>query len=267
VKRHNGLLVGGLGCAIGVLAVSTPAQAVVQCTGNSSFGSAAAGSGANCGFLGEGGTFELDVTSFFAGLGTNSFDLTQFGIGVITSGQSQVAFSNVKAVVTGMAGMIPFTASPIAIWGDDLGPAPSGLGDPAPFGSALTSYSYTPSFSYTPSNGPVAPFDAFREISFAFNNTGIGGFGSWKASPDAIGLTSVTSFIITGRLDSVGTGDPSATNIISFAAGPGGIPTAGSTVGGFFTTQVPGPLPVAGAAAAFAWSRRLRRKQKAGAGL
>lgn len=225
------------------------------------FGSAAADSGANCGFLGVGGTFELEVTSFFAGLGTDPFDLTHFGIGVITSGQSQVSFSNVKAVVTGTANGFPFTSSPIAIWGGDLGGAPMGLGDPNPFGSATTN------FSYAASNGPVAPFNAFREISFAFNNTGVGGFGSWKASPDQISLTSVTSFIITGQLDSVGTGDPSATNIISFAAGPGGIPTPGSTVGRFFTTQVPGPLPIAGAGAAFAWSRRLRRKQKAGAGL
>jgi hypothetical protein len=40
-----------------------------------------------------------------------------------------------------------------------------------------------------------------------------------------------------------------------------GIPGAGTTIGGNVTT-VPGPLPIAGAGAAFVWSRKLRRKLK-----
>jgi hypothetical protein len=259
VKKFAGLVVGSLASGIGLLAISSPAQALVSCTGNNTFGSAAGGSGANCGVLHVGGTFELDVTSFFASLGTSPFDGTQFGVGIVTSGQSQVSFSNVMAVVTGMAGMTSFNSDPISIWGSTTGPAPSGLGNPNPFGSATGA-----NFAYSATNGPVAPTGAFREISFNFADLGVGGFGSWKASPTQVGLTQVDRFIITGKLDSVGTGDPDASNIISFAVGPGGIPVSGSTVGGYFTAQVPGPLPLAGVAAAFAWSRRLRRKQAVG---
>jgi hypothetical protein len=262
VKKFAGLVVGSLASGIGLLAISSPAQALVSCTGNKTFGSAAGGSGANCGVLHVGGTFELDVTSFFASLGTSPFDGTQFGVGIVTSGQSQVSFSNVKAVVSGeltpLATPIPF-AGPIAIWGGTTDPAPSGLGDPNPFGSALAVNGFTYSAA-----SPAGTLGAFQEISFDFTQTGVGGFGSWKASPNDIKLTKVDSFIITGKLDSVGTGDPDASNIISFAVGPGGIPVSGSTVGGYFTAQVPGPLPLAGVAAAFAWSRRLRRKQAVG---
>jgi hypothetical protein len=136
------------------------------------------------------------------------------------------------------------------------------LGDPAPGGTAAL-----PTFSYTASN--KAPFkvfgeDVFREVTFAFNDIGFGAFGSFKASPTQIGLTEVDKFLIRGTLASVA--DPLAANVISFGVGPSGVPVAGETFGGFFTTQVPGPLPLAGVGAAFAWSRKLRRKQKVGLG-
>lgn len=206
------------------------------------------------------------MTSYFANLGVDfGFDKTQFGLGVITSGQSNVSFSNVQAVVTGK--MTPGTGpvvqlvnSPIAIWGETLEDSP-----PEPLGASNPLGSATNNFQYTAIDGPVPPFGAFNQISFSFGDTGIGGFGSWQVSPEEMNLTKVDSFIITGQLDSVGTGDPLASNVVSFTIGPGGIPMEGSAVGGFFTTQVPGPLPLAGVGAAFAWSRNLRRKQKTAA--
>ena len=267
MNKSVGLVVGSLASALGLVALSSPAHAIVSCTGNGTFGSTATGSGNNCGVLPVGATFELDVTQFFADLGTDPFDTTQFGIGIVTSGQSQVAFSNVKAVVTGIAGFPPndvFDSDPVAIWAQTLEPAVTpdlpDLGQPGPAGSALAASGFT----YSATDGPIAPLGTFREISFAFTETGEGQFGSFKASPDEILLTKVDRFLITGTLTSVGTGDPLATNIISFGVGPAGIPVAGTTFGGFFTAQVPGPLPIAGAGAAFAWSRRLRRKQKLG---
>ena len=270
----KGLALGSLISGLGLLALSAPAEAILECQGigakfgDPEFGTATTGSGKNCGFLGAGGDFEIDVTGFFTGrIGTDPFDMSQFGVGIITAGTSQVSFSNVQAVVNGTVFGDPF-AGPIAIWGGNLGPAPKDtivgdIGDPAPFGSA------TNGFGYEALGVSVPPLGAFRGIDFSFNNLGVGGFGSWKASPDQIQLTAVESFLITGRLESVGTGDPSSTNIISFAVGPGGFPAADNdfatigTFGGYFTTQVPGPLPLAGVGAAFAWSRKLRRKQKA----
>jgi hypothetical protein len=197
--------------------------------GEPGFGSAATGSGQNCGFLGSGGEFAIDVTNYFTGrIGTDPFDMSQFGIGITTSGTSSVGFKNVRAEVKATLGG-PFTPGPfegaIAIWGDDLGPAPKwtpvgDIGDPNPFGSALKA-------TYTPTGLPVMPLGAFRGVDFSFNNTGKGGFGSWKASPDQIGLTAVESFIIRGQLDFLG--NQGANNIVSFAVGPGGVPIKGTS--------------------------------------
>lgn len=259
VKKFVGLAAASVASGIGLLVLSSPAQALVSCTGNSNFGSAATGSGANCGFLGAGDTFQIDVTDFFNDLGDTTFDATAFGIGIVTPGGTTVSFSNVQAVVTGTASTGPINNSPIAIWAEEVTDTFSPpLGDPAPFGTAQSG-----TFGYTASNFFNAG-NAFRTIAFEFGETGFGAFGSIKASPSLINLTTVSQFLITGTLDSVG--DDLAPNVISFAVGPAGIPTPGSTFGGFFTTTVPGPLPLAGVGAAFAWSRRLRRKQGVGSG-
>ena len=254
MKKLVGLSVATFACGAGLLALSSPAHALVSCAGNANFGTATTGSGANCGFLGVGQTFEIDVTPFFPGLNPN----TQVGIGIVTGGGSTVSFSSLEAVVTGQASTGPITNAPIGIWAQNVTDMPMGLGAPNPFGTATLG-----SFTYTPSNF-FAPGNAFRTIAFGFGATGLGGFGSLKASPAQIGLTRVDQFLIRGTLASVGNNQ--AENFISFAVGPGGIPTAGSTFGGFFSTNVPGPLPIPGAGAAFAWSRRLRRKQKLASG-
>jgi hypothetical protein len=273
VASLKGLAFGSLISGLGLLALSAPAEALVECTGNSNFGSSATGSGANCGFLGVGQTFEIDVTDFFASLNDPTFAGTQFGIGIVTPGNTLVGISDLQGVVTGKAGFSPdfmtagftqFTDDPIAIWADDLSITNMNLGDPAPGGTAAL-----PSFTYTVKPEDKADFtvfgeDVYRKVTFAFNDLGFGAFGSFKASPNQIGLTEVEKFLIRGTLASVA--DPLAANVISFGVGPAGIPVAGETFGGFFTTQVPGPLPLAGAGAAFAWSRKLRRKQKVGLG-
>jgi len=250
VKKFAGLVAGSFASGIALFALSSPAQAVVACDGNRDFFAGTGRAGANCGFLGVGDTFEIDVTEFFTdpilGLGTGNFNNTPFGIGISTSGGSTVSFSNVQAVVDGVTlSFGSFDGDPIAIWGAN---------PDNPFGSATSNFTYTP----TDQVGAT-----FQTVAFSFGDTGIGVFGSGKASPNTITLDQVNSFLITGTLASVG--DPFATNVISFGVGPGGIPASGSTFGGYFTTQVPGPLPLAGVGAAFAWSRRLRRKQASAA--
>jgi hypothetical protein len=228
-------------------AASSPAEAaVISCTGSGNSGSIAAGYGANCGFLGVGDTFRIDVTSFFSRLGSASFNRTPIGIGVTSSGGTPVSFQNLSAVVTGIADGQRFTIDKPAIFGS----APY-----TPFGSAAT-----PGFKYTTNGAPVYSFGSFKSVDFTFGTQGAGGFGSMNASPKEIGLTQIDEFLIVGSLASVG--NKFTNNIVSFGVGPAGMPMRGSAFGGNFTTEVPGPLPIAGAGAAFAWSRKLRRKQK-----
>jgi hypothetical protein len=229
-----------------------PAQAA-PCVGNGTLGGIQTGSGANCGTLAVGESFAIDVTSFFADLGTNPFDATNFGIGIVKGTGAGLSFSNVLGRVTGIAGGTPFTNAPIAIWGGE-NTLFIGTGPDNPFGSAPSGP--FPTTNYLASN-PGGALNAYREVAFSFGSA-FGGFGSGKASPTIIGLTQVDSFIIEGTL----TGNTDNTNtIISFGVGTSGTPTEGSTVGGFYS--VPGPLPLAGAGAAFAWSRSLRRRIKA----
>ncbi|MCT0229408.1 hypothetical protein KQ306_00830 [Synechococcus sp. CS-1324] len=218
---------------------SAPALAAT-CLGNNTFGSAASGSGANCGGLGVGDSFSIDVTGFFANLGTLPFNTTPYGVAVVKAAGSSLSFTNIGARVTGVAGGNPFTNQLIAIW--------NATGD-NPFGAVD---------DYTTIGAAVPPANAFRSVNIDLG-TILSGVGSGKATPNLVGLTEVSSFVIEGTLSG---GNENGTTVVSFGVGPGGTPTAGSTFGGYFTT-VPGPLPLAGAAAAFGWSRTLRRRIKA----
>lgn len=238
---------------IALAADAGPARAaIINCTGNSNLGSIATGSGANCGFLNVGDTFRLNITPFFSGLGTKGFNSTPIGIGMVTSGGSPVSFNNFSVVATGVAGGKRFTLDKPGIFG--AGPING-------FGSAANT-----SFTYTPNGSRLNSFGGFTSVNFAFGSQGAGGFSSLTGSPDGIGLTEVEEVLIVGRLASVG--NTFSNNIVSFGVGPAGKLTPGSTFAGNFrtggqsTTEVPGPLPIAGAGAAFAWSRRLRRRLK-----
>lgn len=244
-------LLAALAVSAGVPAVFafTPAHAA-PCLGNNTFGGIQTGSGANCGTLAVGESFSINVTSFFANLGDPTFNATPFGIGIVKGTGAGLSFSNVLARVTGRAGGFEFTNAPIAIWGGE-GTTVIGTGPDNPFGSAPTGPFPTANYLASSQAGPLG---AYRQVAFDFGSA-FGGFGSGKASPTTVGLERVDSFFIEGTL----TGATSQTpTVISFAAGPGGIPAPGSTVGGFYT--VPGPLPLAGAGMAFAWSRSLRRR-------
>lgn len=247
-------LLSALAVSAGLPAVFAFAPAsAAPCLGNGTFGNIQTGSGADCGTLTVGDAFSIDVTSFFADLGDPTFNATPFGIGIVKGTGAGLSFSNVLARVTGVAGGFTFTAAPIAIWGGE-GTTVIGTGPDNPFGSAPSGAFPTPNYL---ASGQAGPLGAYRQVAFDFGSA-FGGFGSGKASPTTVGLSRVDSFIIEGTL----TGATSATpTVISFAAGPGGIPAAGTTVGGFYT--VPGPLPLAGAGVAFAWSRTLRRRIKA----
>lgn len=199
--------------------------------------------GASCGNLAVGDSFVIDVTEYFAPLGDPTFDGTAFGVGAISFAGGSLGFTDVQAIVDGVAGGNPYPDSPIAIWAA----APDNPGG----------------VSFYEATDPAGSFGAFQTAAFTFNAGG-GYLGSLKAPPSAIGLTEVDSFKIVGILSSFngvtthGTAAGSFSFGVGDANGPGGIPF--SALGGNFNAPVPGPLPILGLGAAFAWSRGLRQR-------
>jgi hypothetical protein len=228
---------------------TAPAQAAaISCSGSSVYGSASTGIGANCGYLGAGDRFRIDITQFFSGLGTPSFNNTPIGIGVMSSGGSSVSFENLSVVGSGYAGGKRFTFRKPGIFGA----APT-----SPLGSATK-----PGFAYT-TNGPRSKsLGGYGSVNFAFGADGPGAFASLTGAPAQAGLSKIDKAFVVGRLASVG--NQYTNNVVSFGITQFNAQksTPAAVHGGHFTTEVPGPLPIAGAGAAFTWSRKLRRRQR-----
>ena len=227
-----------------MIAVASPAQAVVNCQGG------ATAAGTDCGVLRLGDTFALDLTAYFNTLNDPTFSDTPLMIGVTTSGGSPLAFTDLQVVVHGDTSGYGVFNGPIAVWGA----VPN-----QPIGSAATALGYQAA-------NPSGSFGRYQSVDVSFAAPGFGGFSSDPGSPNAITLQSVSSFQIRGTLASLS--QPRAATTIRFAVGPADtlpLQDSGqsSGFGGSFSTQVPGPLPL-GAAAVVAWSRRLRQKQRAG---
>jgi hypothetical protein len=245
-----------LAAYLAVVAVASPVQAVVRCKGDATTADGAVASGADCGVLRLGDTVALDLTAYFDNLNDPAFRDTLLMVGVTTTGGTPLAFTDLQVVVNGDTLGYGAFNGPIAVWGS----APN-----QPFGSA------TKALGYQAAN-PSGSFGRYQSVDISFDAPGFGGFSSAPASPKSITLQSVNSFQIRATL--AGLSKPSAANIVRFDVGPAGVVPAdkilmqesgqGSGFGGYFTTQVPGPLPLGAAAAALAWSRRLRQKLRAG---
>ncbi len=250
--------------AAGVPAVFAfaPAQAA-PCLGNNTFSGTTPGSGANCGTLFVGESFSIDVTSYFAPLLLRPsptravFTGTPFAIGIVKGDGAGLSFSNVQATFTGRANSVEFSKAPIAFWGGDntigFGTGPNGSFGSAPSGGFPTA-NYLATIQ---SNSFTQDLDAYQQAAFSFGSA-VGGFRSGGARPTDFNIQRVDSFIIEGTL--TGSTNPNPTEI-GFGFTPTSSPTAVVAVGGYYT--VPGPLPLAGAGMAFAWSRSLRRRIKA----
>jgi hypothetical protein len=229
----------------------------VQCKGDATTAGGAVASGTDCGVLRLGDTFALDLTAYFDHLNDPAFRDTLLMVGVTTTGGTPLAFTDLQVVVNGDTGSFGAFNGPIAVWG---------LAPNQPFGSAATALQYQAA-------NPSGSFGRYQSVDISFDAPGFGGFSSDPGSPNSISLQSVSSFQIRGTL--AGLSQPRAANIVRFEVGPAGVLPAdtvllqessqGSGFGGFFTTQVPGPLPLGAAAAAVAWSRRLRQKLRTGA--
>jgi hypothetical protein len=227
-----------------VLAVASPAQAVVYCQGG------ATAAGTDCGVLRLGDTFVLDLTAYFDTLNDPTFRDTPLMVGVTTSGGTPLAFTDLQVVVHGDTSGYGAFNGPIAVWGA----VPN-----QPFGSAATALGYQAA-------NPSGSLGRYQSVDVSFDAPGFGGFSSDPGSPNAITLQSVSSVQIRGTLASLS--QASSATTIRFAVGPADtLPLQhagqGSGFGGSFTTQVPGPLPLGAVAAALAWGRRLRQRQRA----
>jgi hypothetical protein len=234
---------------VAVFSFSSSAKAVVQCNALATAEFSEVASGADCGLLRLGDTFLLDLINYFVSLNDPDFRDTPLAVGVVTSGGTPLAFTHLQVVVNGETSGFGAFNGPIAVWGI----APSQV-----FGSA------TNEFRYQVAN-PSGFLGRYQSIDFSFDAPGFGGFSSESGSANSITLQSVSSFQIRGTLS--GLSQAGATSIIRFGLGPAGLASLqdsdqGSGFGGYFTTQVPGPLPIGAGAAAVVWSRRLRRKQR-----
>ena len=172
-----------------------------------------------------------------------------------------LSFSNVRALFTGRASNFEFTNAPIAFWGGDntvgFGTRPNGSFGSAPAGGFPTA-NYLATIQ---SNSFAKDFDAYQQAAFSFGSAE-GGFSSGGTSPSNFSIQRVDRFIIEGTLTG---GTNQSPTEIGFGFTPTFSPTEVVPVGGFYTATVPGPLPLAGAGMAFAWSRSLRRRTKAAA--
>lgn len=212
------------------------------------------GFGADCGILRIGETVAIDVSSYFQPGGFAFENPDQpIAAGVGTNGTSNVVFRDVEVSFTAVKpeGSTLFSG-PAAVWGDQ----PNGT-----FGSADT-------VTYIATNPSSLPTGTFRTLEFGFNEPGIGVFVGEALSVNQIGMAlgvdmaTVTNATFSATLvEGVNPVNPTIVGFGLEARRRGVIPQDGTVIGGNVTT-VPGPLPIAGAGAAFAWSRKLRRKLK-----
>lgn len=250
---------------MGSVAFTSPAKAApptCQAIDASSILSSTTPSGGCSQAINPGDTFSIDFTNVF---NPTDFALDNtYSLQVANIGTGTLDFEDVQLEITGAfsnsSGSGNFsTLTPISIWTDS--------GSFGPTGQGLTNY--IPSVS----GGPFFPGGptAYKKAAFSLTSpvTGWPPFGvpaglinTFALKLSDVGVTSFTSARITGLLKS--TSSPGA-----FSAGLGIFTTNNPATqspnliyGNAF--NVPGPLPIVGAGAAFGWSRRLRRRVKKG---
>ena len=213
-----------------------------------------------------GDIFEIDFSNVFTNEGgtlpLNKFYSLQIA-NLNTVATNTLTFSNVEFLVSGAIGNTLFTDRDITIWTDSASePTPAfpfaqGLGSYITSGNSGTFGSVgvrsQASFTLT---GPVAP--SALGIAAVINTTAV--------NLQTAGITSFTGAKIRGTF----TG--SSSSFSGFSAGlalfdtnPNGGGVSPTTIyGNAFNTpaSVPGPLPILGLAAAFGFSRKLRKRIK-----
>jgi len=267
------LSVGGLAVVASVaMGVAQPAQAAISCSALAVTGlpGGPVNNGTPCGTV-DASTgaqqFTVDFASVIAS-NPNDFNLTNYfslqAASIQTGVGSTISFSDVRFLVTGtdlMTGV--FTDQSIAVWQDlatlSADPTSQGFSNYS-VGEAVTTgfgTNYkTASFSLTPgATNPITQLNAGAINTKAFQ-------------PSAFGIDTLTNLKITGliRGGSVD-GGAAGFGLANFQGYTTGQPLNNVPPNGVFgraanvnTVPTPGPLPLFGAAAAFGWSRKLRRR-------
>lgn len=243
-----------------MLAVA-PAKAELNCTGSDGVINVPGGSGTDCGTLDVGESFRIDLLPYIQTIISNPSAFNAIGA-AISQGSGNVSFANVGVQASGSTSFGTFTDQFIGLWGS------------TPVAATSDEVGSFTSFS------EFGTLGSFRLANFTLSPTnGTASVGGLLASATDIGLSNPTKFDLVGTYLGGGSADTKINfglaTFPSLGQDANGdpittAPSSPTTVafgeaafnGGFFAV-VPGPLPLAGAGAAFAWSRTLRRRIKA----
>jgi len=208
-----------------------------------------------------GDTFEIDFSDLFTSTPSSFSVSNSYSLQIANIGTGTLSFSDVELLVIGVidptgSAPVPFDGV-VSIWQQTT------LGNFAPqTGQGISNFSV----NGTPQDFGVGP--AYKSANFTLTGpnapTPFGVAGLINTIPldlSSVGVIFFDAAKIRGKLS----GAAGSSNL--FSAGLG-IFTNNNPVnqppnlvyGNAFSTPVPGPLPLFGAAAAFGWSRKLRRR-------
>ncbi|MEA5413936.1 hypothetical protein [Synechococcus sp. BA-132 BA5] len=216
-----------------------------------------------------GDTFEIDFSNLFT---TNPGDFSvsnDYSLQIANIGTGTLSFSDVELLVTGTiqpgppvntGTIFPFNSS-VSIWQQTT------IGDSAPqTGQGISDFSV---------NGAGQNFGvgtAYKSANFKLTGPNMPAFGTATAGLintipldlSSVGVQTFTSAKIRGKL----LGSTASNSLFSaglgiFTSNNPATEAPNFVYGNAFSTPVPGPLPLFGAAAAFGWSRKLRRRLSA----
>jgi hypothetical protein len=215
-----------------------------------------------------GDTFEIDFSDLFS---TNPSDFSvnnDYSLQIANIGTGTLSFSDVELLVTGeidppgVAPLVPFNGA-VSIWQQTTNPgfAPqtgqgisdfsvNGAGFDFGFGTAFKSANFKLS-------GPNA-------ANILFGNATAGLINTLALDLSTAGVQTFTAAKIRGKLSGATTPNSLfSAGLGIFTTNTPGTQAPNLVYGNAFSASVPGPLPLFGAAAAFGWSRKLRRRVSA----
>ncbi|MDM7952051.1 MAG: hypothetical protein QUV07_02380 [Cyanobium sp. CZS 25K] len=272
-KPMSLLGLSGLGAMASVaMGVAQPAQAAISCPALPVTGlpGGPVNNGAPCGTVDASTGAQQFTVDFASVIASNpaDFDLTNYfslqAASIQTGVGSTISFSDVRFLVTGTDTMMGvFTDQSIAVWQDlaTLSADPTSQG----FSNYSVSEAVTTGFG---TNYKTASFSLTPGTANVTTGLNAGVINTTAFQPSAFGINTLTNLKITGliRGGSVN-GGAAGFGLANFQGYNTFEPFLGGPPNGVFgraanvnTVPTPGPLPLFGAAAAFGWSRKLRRR-------
>ncbi len=253
------------------MGVAQPAQAAISCPALAVTGlpGGPVSNGVPCGTVDSttgAQQFTVDYTAAIANPANSAdFNTANYfslqAASIQTGVSSTIGFSNVRFLVSGFIGAQQFTDQSIAVWqdlatvqADPTSQGYSGYSVAEPVTNSFGTDYKTASFFLTPGSA-----NGITGLTAGVINT--------KAfQPSAFGITAISSLKITGTITGGSiNGGAAAFGLANFQGYNNLDPFAGGAPSGIFgrailVDQVPAPLPLFGAGAAFGWSRKLRRR-------